>query len=134
MDINSKDYQAMTQLALKARELQNKLREQMEALNDKEFNSITEMGNIKVKMYGDYRVISVNITPTYLSTRTSEQISEGITNAFNNCRQAIESEKEELGKKYSEESNNLMKEMMTPKTDEPNGGNIPDGENKDGNV
>lgn len=134
MDMNSKDYEAMTQLAIKARELQNRLRDQMAALNDKEYNSITEMGNIKVKMYGDYRVISVNITPNYLATRTADQISDGITKAFNNCRNAIESEKDELGKKYSEESNQLMKEVMSPKTSDPTSGNIPGGDGQDGNV
>lgn len=113
MAFGQSDLQAMSELAMKAKDLQERLKNELKGLADKEYNSIYEAGNIKVKMYGDYRVVSVLIAPDFLATRTAEEISEGVAQAFNNCRATIEEEKADVAKRYEEESNQMMRAVIT---------------------
>lgn len=127
MPFNPEEYQKMTEIAQKVRDLQQQMDNELNELAEKEYNSIVATGNIKIKMRGNYRVSAVIISPNYLETRTAEQISEGLTMAFNNCREAIEAEKEEIGKKYQEESQRVMRDAMM------NRGSIPGNEGDNGN-
>ncbi len=107
----------MNALAAKARELQAQLQKELGDAAAKEYNSIVDAGQIKVKMTGDFTVHQIYISPDYLSTHTTQQISDAITLAFNNCKRDIDSERQAIIANFQEQSNETVYKILGQKND-----------------
>lgn len=120
MSENVFDPEKANRIARVIQELKDASEKEIKDLRDKEFNSIVYGGQIKVHMRGDYTVTRVLIDPDFLSTHTSDQISEALVLAFNNCRNSIEKETEEITERYARRTQEeVMKAYLDTGTSAP---------------
>lgn len=112
MAFDENDMSKMNALAQRAKEIQDEMQKELNELAKKEYNTIVAAGQVKIKMTGDFSVKSVYISPDYISTHSTDQISEALSLAFNNCKYDIDKEKQGIANKYTAISNEEMMKAM----------------------
>jgi len=112
MAFDPKELSKMNEIAVKVKGIQEKMQLELKELSQKEFNSFVAAGQVKLKMTGDFSVKSILISPDYIPTHTTEELSEAICLAFNNCKYDIDKQKQEITNRYTTLSNETMMKAM----------------------
>lgn len=113
MAFDPNDVSKMNSLALKARQIQEDMQRELKDLANKDYNSIVAAGQVKVRMTGDFVVKSVFISPDYIATHDTTQVSDAIALAFNNCKYDIDKERQDIANKYTRISNDEMMKALS---------------------
>lgn len=112
--------------AMDLKEIQAEYAKRVAELKEKVYEGFEDMGAINVKMNGEGRVLSIDITPMYAQTHLSEQVGEAITKALNKCHDSFLQDQNDLAMWIQ----NKTVEVMRANGQNPYDFNLEDGSNE----